>query len=76
MIKYYIERNGMYYNSYVNFGTVCENASKEEYTYLKKHLIHISNIKNTLLKKPQTNINRNIQISHRNYIMPCIIIMY
>ena len=35
MIKYYIERNGMYYDSYVNFGTVCENVSKEEYTYLK-----------------------------------------
>lgn len=68
MIKYYIERNGMYYNSYVNFGTVCENASKEEYTYLKLYHantdIKLQDLKFNItdVSDIQKNIDNNILI--------------
>ena len=68
MIKYYIERNGMYYNNYVNFGIVCENESGGEYTYLK--LYHVNQDKNlqdlkfdiTDISDIQKNIDNNILI--------------
>ena len=65
MIEYYIERNGMYYNNYVNFGTVCENASGEKYTYLKLYRanedknLKILKIDMTDISDIQKNIDNN-----------------
>lgn len=36
-VRYYIEKYGMYYVNSVKFGTLCENASNDDYTYLQTY---------------------------------------